>query len=184
MSTLHHDELDLDPGLVRALVDRTDPSWSWLPLTPFASTGSTNALFRLGEDLLVRLPRQPGGSATIAKEARWLPVIGPALPVRVPKVVAVGEPGFGYPEQWSVRWIDGSPPGIVDPGVPAGADLTGLATDLADAVAALRESLRRRWATRSCGGTAESRWRTGTPSSSRTSPPAAGSRTWTSTWTP
>ena len=73
-----------------------------------ASSGSTNALFRLGEELLVRLPRQPGGSTSISKEATWLPVLAPLLPVSVPDVVAVFEPGRDYPERWSVvRWIEG-----------------------------------------------------------------------------
>ena len=105
-----------------------------------AESGSTNALFRLGDDLVVRLPRQPGGSATIDKEARWLPLLAPRLPVAVPEVVVVGEPGLGYPERWSVvRWIDGTPPPVV--GGPMGVTTSpaGLATDLAGLVRALGE---------------------------------------------
>jgi hypothetical protein len=45
----------------------------------------------------VRLPRQPGGSATIAKEATWLPVLAPLLPVSVPDVLAVFEPDLSLP---------------------------------------------------------------------------------------
>jgi aminoglycoside phosphotransferase (APT) family kinase protein len=105
---LHEDEIPIDAGLVRALVDRAMPHLVGLPVLRLDSSGSSNALFRLGEDLLVRLPRQPGGAATIAKEARWLPVLGPLLPVDVPEIVAVFEPGCDYPERWSVvRWIDG-----------------------------------------------------------------------------
>ena len=109
MSTpLHDDELPIDLAVVARLVERDLPEYAHLPLRPLASTGSTNALFRLGDALLVRLPRQRGGSATIAKELRWVPVIAPALPVGVPRIVAVGEPGFGYPERWCVtRWLDG-----------------------------------------------------------------------------
>ncbi len=81
---------------------------------------STNALFSLGEELLVRLPRQPGGLATISKEATWLPMLGPLLPVAVPEVVAVFEPDRDYPERWSVvRWIDGAHPEVVDPDHPS-----------------------------------------------------------------
>ena len=108
---LHDDEIPIDAGLVRALVDRAMPRYVDLPVRRLDSGGSTNALFRLGEDLLVRLPRQPGGSAAIAKEARWLPVLGPSLPVGVPELVAVFEPDCDYPEHWSVvRWIDGENP--------------------------------------------------------------------------
>jgi aminoglycoside phosphotransferase (APT) family kinase protein len=134
---LHEDELPVDIGLVRVLVDDQLPAYAPLPLHRLAASGSDNALFRLGDELLVRVPRQPGGSRTIAREAQWLPFVGPALPVPVPDVVAVGQPAFGYPEQWSVvRWIDGSTP----TGAASGAAGAALAADLAAVVTALREA--------------------------------------------
>lgn len=70
-------------------------------------------MFRLGNELLVRLPRLPGGSTTIEKEARWLPKIAAGLMTPVPVTVAVGDPGFGYPEKWALtRWIDGHVPDV------------------------------------------------------------------------
>ena len=77
---LHADEIPIDAELVRGLVGRAMPAYADAPVRRLASSGSTNALFRLGDELLVRLPRQPGGSATILKEAAWLPVLGPLLP--------------------------------------------------------------------------------------------------------
>src|SRR5690349_18512864 len=95
------------------------PEHAYLPLRRLGSSGSTNALFRLGDDLLVRLPRQPGGSTDITKEAAWTPVLGPSLPVAVPEVLSVFEPDAGYPERWSVvRWIDGKHPPVVGPESP------------------------------------------------------------------
>lgn len=132
---LHEDEIAIDLSLVRALVDHTMPEFAGAPLEQLTTTGSDNALFRLGPDLLVRLPRQPGGSRTIEKEARWLPHVAAALPVAVPEIVAVGAPGFGYPERWSVvRWIDGSLPDV-----PPQAGVAQLAGDLAGVVGALRD---------------------------------------------
>ncbi|HET7328205.1 MAG TPA: aminoglycoside phosphotransferase family protein [Nocardioidaceae bacterium] len=137
---LHDDELPIDVPLVRALLDRALPETASLPLRPLPSTGSSNALFRLGDDLLARLPRQPGGSTTIDKEARWLPHVAPRLPVAVPDVVYVGEPDLGYPERWMVvRWLDGDVPSVADPGPDAGTARDELAVDLADAVNALRD---------------------------------------------
>lgn len=128
---LHGDELTIRLSTVRALVDRTLPGCRALPLRRLPASGSTNALFRLGEDLLVRLPRRPGGSATILKEVRWLPRVAAWLPVRVPVVVAVGEPAFGYPEHWSVvRWIDGVTPTAADSATELACDLAGVITAL------------------------------------------------------
>jgi aminoglycoside phosphotransferase (APT) family kinase protein len=136
-SRLHDDELTLDLPLVRSLVHSLSPSYDDLPLRRLAASGSTNALFRLGDDLLVRLPRQPGGTATIEKERRWLPAVSPALEVAVPEIVAVGDPGFGYSECWSiVRWLDGDLPTLPQPGE---APRHGLAGDLAAVVRGLRE---------------------------------------------
>jgi aminoglycoside phosphotransferase (APT) family kinase protein len=135
---LHSDEIPIDAVLVRALIDRAMPQYVDLPVRQLASSGSTNALFRLGADLLVRLPRQPGGSEAISKEAKWLPVVAPSLNVRVPEVVGVFEPDCGYPERWSVvRWIDGKHPDVVAPETPVEQRREDLAVDLAEVVQAL-----------------------------------------------
>ena len=113
MARLHDDELEVDERLVRRLLGTLPRGRAYadLPVRRFEDTGSTNTLFRLGEDLLVRVPRQPGGTETIEKEQRWLPYVAPHLPVGVPEVVEVGEPGFGYPEKWSVvRFLHGDRP--------------------------------------------------------------------------
>jgi aminoglycoside phosphotransferase (APT) family kinase protein len=117
------------------------PAYADAPVHRLASSGSTNALFRLGEDLLVRLPRQPGGSATISKEATWLPLLGRQLPLPVPDVVAVFEPDRDYPERWSVvRWIDGAHPVVVDPDTAVDPRREDLAKDLATFLDALRQA--------------------------------------------
>jgi hypothetical protein len=67
-------------------------------------------------------------------------VIAPSLPVAVPGVVAVGEPGFGYPERWSlVHWLDGSVPSVPKDRVASEGPRRELARDLAEVVAAIRD---------------------------------------------
>lgn len=132
---LHDDELGVDPDMVRQLVRQSLPQYADMSLAPLGFSGSSNALFRLGDELLVRLPRQPGGSVAIEKEARWLPVVAAGLTTTVPEVVAVGQPGFGYPETWAVtRWIDGDVP----PRPSAIATSRQLTDDLAQMVSELR----------------------------------------------
>ena len=136
MARLHDDEIDVDEELVRRLLTTLPAAYDGLPLRRLDASGSTNALFRLGDDLLVRVPRQPGGTETIEKEQRWLPYVAPHLPVPVPEVVAVGEPGFGYPEKWSVvRFLRGERPVVPSAGE---APRHGFAADLAAVVGALR----------------------------------------------
>ncbi len=110
---LHDDEIPIDVDLVRELVAASFPAYAPLKVWPLDQTGSSNRLFRLGDDLLVRLPRQRGGSSTLGKEQRWVPKVAPGLAVAVPQVIGVGEPGFGYPEQWSItQWLPGSTPRV------------------------------------------------------------------------
>jgi len=60
MTVLHDDEIPIDLDLARKLIHSEFTQYADLPLHRLEASGSTNALFRLGEDLLFRLPRQPG----------------------------------------------------------------------------------------------------------------------------
>lgn len=67
-------------------------------------------MFRLGDELMVRLPRRTIGAKLIESEQRWLPEIAGRLSIPVPKPVRTGDPGEGYPWKWSiVPWIEGTP---------------------------------------------------------------------------
>jgi aminoglycoside phosphotransferase (APT) family kinase protein len=130
---LHADEIETDAALVRRLLAAQYPEWSDRPITRFPSTGTVNGIYRLGDDLAVRLPRTGRFAADLAKELVCLPALAPLLPVRIPQPVAVGEPGDEFPFPWAVyRWLPG------EPCVPARhGDDPVLATVLAGFVAAL-----------------------------------------------
>jgi len=136
---MHKDEIPINIELVRNLVDNKFPHFANLSLRRLSASGSSNVQFRLGEGLLIRLPRQPGGSAAIEKEERWTPIVGSHLPVAVPKFVGSGEPAFGYSERWSiVRWLDGEHPKVCYPNEPPSEKRSQLADELARVVLALR----------------------------------------------
>jgi aminoglycoside phosphotransferase (APT) family kinase protein len=138
---LHDDELAIDPALVRKLLDGRLPEYAGLSLRRLDTTGSSNVMFRLGDELLVRLPRQPGGAASLGIERDWSAVVGAGLPVEVPEVVAMGEPGCGFGEPWSVvRWIEGVLPRVCSPEDPPMAERSQLAEDLADVILALQRA--------------------------------------------
>jgi aminoglycoside phosphotransferase (APT) family kinase protein len=105
---MHDDELDVDAALVRALLSAQLPHLADRPLARVEPWGTDNAIWRLGDDLVVRLPRRPKCAAQVDLEARWLPFLAPHLPVAIPEPVAVGEPAGDYPCRWAVhRWIPG-----------------------------------------------------------------------------
>jgi aminoglycoside phosphotransferase (APT) family kinase protein len=105
---LHADEVDIDAALAARLIAEQLPSYAGLPLRRIASGGTDNAVFRLGAELAVRMPLRPGAVDGVRKEVRWLPVLAPHLTLPIPEVVAIGEPGAGYPFPWAVlRWLPG-----------------------------------------------------------------------------
>jgi aminoglycoside phosphotransferase (APT) family kinase protein len=106
---MHADEIDIDSSLVRRLLAAQFPRWAHLPLEPVPSAGTDNALYRLGDDLAVRLPRIAWATGQVEKDQRWLPRLAPHLPLTVPAPVGRGLPGEGYPWTWGVyRWLDGA----------------------------------------------------------------------------
>ncbi len=129
------DAVHVDVPQVERLVAAQFPEWADLPVTPVAASGVDNITFRLGDSLLIRMPRFARWIGQVTREQRWLPVLTPQLPLAVPVPLGKGRPGEGYPFPWSVyRWIEGS-----------NADLGQLsdhrqaAIDLADFLLALRE---------------------------------------------
>jgi len=130
---MHTEQVDSDADLVRRLLVGQYPQWADLPIARLPSSGTDNAIYRLGAELVVRLPLIHWAVGQVEKEHTWLPKLAPRLPLAVPEPLAMGEPAEGYPWHWSVyRWIDGEsahPDRI--------ADLRQTADDLAGFVAAL-----------------------------------------------
>jgi len=131
---MHADEVDIDESLVRRLLTAQFPQWADLPIEPVPSAGTVNAIYRLGDDMVVRLPRVHRWARALEKEHHWLPKLAPHLPLAIPEPLAKGSPGEGYPWHWCVyRWLDGETWTIDRIG-----DLCEAATDLAQFIIALR----------------------------------------------
>jgi aminoglycoside phosphotransferase (APT) family kinase protein len=131
---MHVDEVDTNVSLVVRLLATQFPQWADLPIEPVPSAGTDNALYRLGEDMAVRLPRIHWAAGQVDKEHQWLPRLAPFLPLAIPTPLAKGRPGEGYPWHWSVyRWLEGENATIERLANPRQA-----ATDLAQFIAALQ----------------------------------------------
>ncbi|MFE0704346.1 aminoglycoside phosphotransferase family protein [Streptomyces sp. NPDC058872] len=99
----------VDAALVTRLIAAQFPHWAGLPVRAVDSAGTDNAMFRLGEEYAVRLPKAAWAADQAEKEQRWLPRLAPHLPLPVPAPVGHGVPGAGYERAWSVfRWLDGA----------------------------------------------------------------------------
>jgi aminoglycoside phosphotransferase (APT) family kinase protein len=102
-------EVDVTTDLVRTLLQAQHPDLAGLPLTVLGY-GWDNAMLRLGDELLVRLPRRAMAAELVAHEQDWLPSLAARLPAPVPAPVRAGLPGAGYPWRWSVLpWFEGTP---------------------------------------------------------------------------
>lgn len=131
---MHTAASSTDTDLVRRLLSAQFPRWADLPVERVGSAGTANAMYRLGEDMVVRLPLASGAALDVEKEHRWLPRLAPRLPVAIPVPLGLGAPDEGQAWPWSVYgWLDGEPPAVgrlAEPGA--------LAEDLAAFVTALR----------------------------------------------
>jgi hypothetical protein len=77
-------EIELTAELVRDLLRDQQPDLADRPLT-LVARGWDNQLWRLGDDLAVRLPWQTEtADALLLKENTWLPVLAPLLPLQSP----------------------------------------------------------------------------------------------------
>ena len=131
---MHDGEIEVDEALVRDLVDTQFPALADRPLALVEPWGTDNAIWRLGVDLVVRLPRIRWATGQVEREATWLPRIAPYLPTAVPEPVAVGEPAGGYPYRWAVhRWLPGDGASLAQM-----ADPVDFARRLADVVRSLQ----------------------------------------------
>lgn len=108
VAKLHPGEVDISATLVHALLRQQAPQWADDGLTHVESSGTDHVLYRLGSTMVVRMPRIGWADEQASREAIWLPVLGPYLPVAVPQPVFIGAPTVDYPWRWSVyRWLPG-----------------------------------------------------------------------------
>jgi aminoglycoside phosphotransferase (APT) family kinase protein len=118
---MHDGQLAISPGMVRELVDGQFAGWRNLAITAVRSSGTVNAIFRIGDQLAARFPLMPGDAAAVRRRLESEAAAARELAGRTrfgtPEPVAVGEPGAGYPLPWAVQtWLPGVTALDEDPG--------------------------------------------------------------------
>jgi aminoglycoside phosphotransferase (APT) family kinase protein len=122
----------IDTDLVGRLLADQHPDLAQLPLAAI-DAGWDNAMFRLGDRLVVRLPRRAAGAPLITHEQRWLPQLADRLALPIPVPYRTGMPACGYPWNWSILpWLPGEAadqqPPLPDQATPFAAFLRSLHT--------------------------------------------------------
>ncbi|MFB7288282.1 aminoglycoside phosphotransferase family protein [Actinacidiphila glaucinigra] len=152
--TMHDDQVDVTPDIVAALIREQFPQWSGKAIRLQPSTGTVNAIFRIGDDLSARFPLRltdPAEAlAVLEREAQASAELAQVSRFPVPEPVALGKPGAGCPMPWSVQtWLPGTVAFDAD---PSGSE--AFAADLAAFIAALRnaETRGRRFSGENRGG--------------------------------
>ncbi len=101
-------EVDVTWSLVHGLLLRQHPDLAALRLR-HVSSGWDNEVFRLGDELVVRVPRRALAAPLMDNELRWLPLLSAGLPLPVSAPVRAGRPDESFPWRWAVaRWLPGS----------------------------------------------------------------------------
>jgi aminoglycoside phosphotransferase (APT) family kinase protein len=111
----------MNATLVEQLVRRQHPDLLGGAIREM-SPGFDNTIWRLGDDMVVRLPRRHIAVQLIESEQRWLPELAPRLPLSIPTPIRVGKPSDIFPWPWTIaKWIEGVPGNVVDPAILGGA---------------------------------------------------------------
>jgi aminoglycoside phosphotransferase (APT) family kinase protein len=104
------DDGELTVEQIRALLQAQHPDLADGVLT-LGARGWDNQLWRLGDDLAVRLPwHTDAADDLLLKEYAWVPILAPLLPLPVPVPQRLGQPTEQYPHPWIITtWVPGSP---------------------------------------------------------------------------
>jgi aminoglycoside phosphotransferase (APT) family kinase protein len=102
-------EIEITADLVRDLLQQQHPDLAGLGIREVAG-GWGNQMWRLGDELSVRIQRMETSPDHQLKERRWLPLLAPRLPLPIPVPVRSGAPSERFPKLWTVMtWVPGLP---------------------------------------------------------------------------
>ncbi len=125
-------EIEITEGLIRDLLQDQHPDLAGLSLREVEG-GWGNQMWRLGDELAVRIQRMDTDPDNQLKERRWLPLIAAHLPLPIPVPIRSGTPSKRFPKMWTVMtWV---------PGVPLDHELITRGDHAADTLAAFLRAL-------------------------------------------
>ena len=115
---MYDNEIALTEKDVRLLLQHQFPQFADLTLSYIQESGTENALYRLGDEYIVRLPRFVSdidafekNEKTLAKELQYLPYLAKHLSFAISRPLFKGAPSKDYPFSWTIsKWNEGHNP--------------------------------------------------------------------------
>lgn len=94
--------------LVRRLIAEQFPQYAGLPIVEVAQQGHDNRTYRLGDDMLIRMPSAAEYALKVPIEQTVLPQLADYLSIPIPVPIKMGEASEEYPYPFSIyKWLAG-----------------------------------------------------------------------------
>ncbi|TSE08995.1 aminoglycoside phosphotransferase family protein [Mesorhizobium intechi] len=137
---MHDDQVNIDIDIARQMIRDQFPRYRHEDITWIGSSGTVNAIFRVGSKSAARFPLRAMNPAECAdmlrSEAAAMVEFGEHCLFATPQPIGLGEPGPRYPMPWTLQtWVEGE---VATPHGLSGS--TTFALDLARLVASLRRA--------------------------------------------
>lgn len=102
-------ELDITSHLAHKLIATQFPEYAHMPIRSVEKQGHDNRTYRLGNELLIRMPTAESYALKVPKEQQLLPKLAPHLSVSIPTPIKIGAPSNNYPYPFSIyKWLEGT----------------------------------------------------------------------------
>jgi aminoglycoside phosphotransferase (APT) family kinase protein len=94
--------------LAKKLIAIQFPEYTDLNITEVEQQGHDNRTYRIGEDMLVRMPTAEAYALKVPKEQELLPKLASHLSLNIPAPIKIGSPSDDYPYPFSIyKWLEG-----------------------------------------------------------------------------
>lgn len=95
--------------LARKLIAEQFPEYNHLLIKSVEKQGHDNRTYRLGNELLIRMPTDKSYALKVPKEQEILPKLAPHLSIDIPVPIKMGIPSDDYPYPFSIyKWLEGN----------------------------------------------------------------------------
>lgn len=130
--------LKITKDLVNSLIEEQFPQYQNLDIEAVKFSGIDNRTYRLGKEMLIRLPSAECYAPQVLKEQTWLPKLALHLSTTIPTPLHTGNPNNDYPWHWSIyKWIPGTSANQINLSADS---LKQLAKDLAQFIRELHQA--------------------------------------------